>query len=291
MSRFRFGQHYIALHEGCHIPVPLPFVECDLSSFLGERAFVSSRQNLPAGIFRLLPAALPGVHEGAQYGGAGTLFVTGRSGSGNPYGDVEFTALNTNYTGRIKVCAEVNNVTAGADDYKHERVFITDARNLGGPLDAFKADALELADYSVLEARKDVDMNVANRGITVTGNAAFAAPENVTLAISNDITWNGAVRKTGDGTLALNGAARVASGATATLAVEKGCLRVGSTNALSGVSVTFADGAALLVDPAATSRRWARSIFRMRLSAGRSPWRSSCLRMASQITSTSPSAR
>ncbi|MBQ7235308.1 MAG: hypothetical protein IJS36_07865, partial [Kiritimatiellae bacterium] len=185
----------------------------------------------------------------AEVSGAGTLFVTGRSGSGNPYGDVEFTALNTNYTGRIKVCAEVNNVAASADDYKHERVFITDARNLGGPLDEFKADALELADYSVLEARNDVDMNVANRGITVTGNAAFAAPENVTLAISNVITWNGAVRKTGDGTLALNGAARVESGATATLAVEEGCLRVGSTNALSGVSVTFADGAALLVDP------------------------------------------
>ena len=188
----------------------------------------------------------------AEVSGAGTLFVTGRSGSGNPYGDVEFTALNTNYTGRIKVCAEVSNVAASADDYKHERVFVKDARNLGGPLDAFKADALELADYSVLEARNDVDMNVANRGITVTGNAAFAAPADVTLAISNDITWKGAVRKTGAGTLALNGAARVESGATATLAVEEGCLRVGSKDALSGVSVTFADGAALLVDPEAT---------------------------------------
>lgn len=188
----------------------------------------------------------------AEVSGSGTLFVTGRNGSGNPYGDIEFTALNTNYTGRIKVCAEVSNVAAGTDDYTHERVFVTDARNLGGPLDEFKADALELADYSVLEARKDVDMNVANRGITVTGNAAFAAPADVTLAISNDITWNGAARKTGAGTLALNGAARVASGATATLAVEAGCLSVGSKDALSGVSVTFADGAALLVDPAAT---------------------------------------
>ena len=56
----------------------------------------------------------------------------------------------------------------------------------------------------------------------------------------------------GAGTLALNGAAHVESGATATLAVEAGCLRVGSKDALSGVSVTFADGAALLVDPAAT---------------------------------------
>ena len=265
-TRFTFAGSCLALDSGstilpCTRDVTFPFLYlssnvtyplslASVPSYLRGRIYLRASSDSYPQRFQAYMKGLNTV--AAEVSGAGTLFVTGRSGSGNPYGDVEFTALNTNYTGRIKVCAEVNNVTAGADDYKHERVFITDARNLGGPLDAFKADALELADYSVLEARKDVDMNVANRGITVTGNAAFAAPENVTLAISNDITWNGAVRKTGDGTLALNGAARVASGATATLAVEKGCLRVGSTNALSGVSVTFADGAALLVDPAAT---------------------------------------
>jgi hypothetical protein len=188
----------------------------------------------------------------AEVSGSGTLYVMGRSGSGNPYGDIEFTALNTNYTGRIKVYANVNNVTPGTDSYTHERVFVTDARNLGGPLDAFRADALELTDYSVLEARNDVDFNVANRGVKVTGNAGFAAPENVTLAISNDITWDGTARKTGAGTLALDGAPRIASGATATLSVEQGFLQVRSTNAVNGVAVSFQDGAYLLVDPAVT---------------------------------------
>ena len=227
--------------------VTFPLSLANVPSYLRGRIYLRASSDSYPQRFQAYMRGLNTV--AAEVSGAGTLFVTGRSGSGNPYGDVEFTALNTNYTGRIKVCAEVNNVAASADDYKHERVFITDARNLGGPLDEFKADALELADYSVLEARNDVDMNVANRGITVTGNAAFAAPENVTLTISNVITWNGAVRKTGAGTLALNGAARVESGATATLAVEEGCLRVGSKDALSGVSVTFDDGAALLVDP------------------------------------------
>ena len=237
---------FLILRSNGSYPLSLP----GAGSYLRGKVYLCSSSDTYPQRFQAYMRGLNTV--AAEVSGAGTLFVTGRSGSSNPYGDVEFTALNTNYTGRIKVCAEVNNVTAGADDYKHERVYITDARNLGGPLDAFKADALELADYSVLEARNDVDMNVANRGITVTGNAAFAAPADVTLAISNDITWNGAVRKTGAGTLALNGAARVASGATATLAVEAGCLSVGSKDALSGVSVTFADGAALLVDPAAT---------------------------------------
>ena len=188
----------------------------------------------------------------AEVSGPGTLNVMGRSGSGNPYGDIEFTALNINFTGRIKVYANVNNVAAGPDDYKHERVFVTDARNLGGSLAEFRADALELADYSVLEARNDVDLNVANRGVKISGNAGMSAPENVTLKISNDITYDGTLRKTGAGVLALNGAARVAGGASAALSVSEGYVSIGSTNALNGVSTTFADGAYLLVDPAAT---------------------------------------
>ncbi|MBR4257403.1 MAG: hypothetical protein IKQ17_00060 [Kiritimatiellae bacterium] len=188
----------------------------------------------------------------AEVSGSGTLNIMGRSGSSNPYGDIEFTALNINFTGRIKVYANVNNVAAGPDDYKHERVFVTDARNLGGPLAEFRADALELADYSVLEARNDVDLNVANRGVKISGNAGMSAPENVTLKISNDITYDGTLRKTGAGVLALNGAARVAGGASAALSVSEGYVSVGSTNVLNGVSTTFADGAYLLVDPATT---------------------------------------
>ena len=49
----------------------------------------------------------------------------------------------------------------------------------------------------------------------------------------------------------MNGNAR-AGGETASLTVAEGFLRVGSTNALNGVTVSFADGARLIVDPAAT---------------------------------------
>ena len=188
----------------------------------------------------------------AEVSGPGVLFIYGRNGSGNPYGDIEFTAHNTNFTGRIKVYANVTSKAASAESYSHERLFVTDARNLGGPLEEFRADALELADYSVLEARNDVDLNVANRGVKITGNAGMAAPENATLTISNDITWNGALSKTGAGTLALGGKPLIVSGATASLAVNEGFLQALSTNAVNGVAVTFAEGAYLLVDPAAT---------------------------------------
>ena len=185
----------------------------------------------------------------AEVSGPGTLHIMGRSGSGNPYGDIEFTALNTNFAGRIKVYANVSNVAAGLDDYRHERIFVTDARNLGGPLAEFDADSLELTDYSVLEVRNDVDLNVANRGITITGNGCFAVPENVTLAVSNDLTYNGTLTKKGAGVLALNSAALAGSGAA--LSVSEGYVRVGATNALNGVAVMFAEGSYLLVDPAA----------------------------------------
>ena len=192
----------------------------------------------------------------AEIRGNGSIWVTGRYSSSNPYGDIEFAAANTNFTGKVKVCAvgprETATTAPSSDDYAHERVFVTDARNLGGPLDAFRADALELADYSVLEARNDVDMNVANRGVKVSGNAGFAAPEGVTLALSNDITWNGAARKTGAGTLAIGGDPLIASGATAALTVEEGFLKVLNTNAVNGVTVSFEDGAYLLVDPEQT---------------------------------------
>ena len=191
----------------------------------------------------------------AEVSGGGTIHVLSRQSSSRPYGDMEFTGLNTNFTGKIRVCAESTddaNTIPTAENLRHERLFVTDARNLGGPLNAFRADALELADYSVLEARNDVDFNVANRGVKVSGNAGFAAPENVTLAISNDITWNGTARKTGVGTLALGGAPRIDAGATAVLSVEQGLLKVRSTYAVNGVSVSFEDGAYLLVDPAAT---------------------------------------
>lgn len=187
----------------------------------------------------------------ADMNGPGTLFVTGRQGSGKPFGDIEFTALNTNFTGRIKVFANVTHKPNGPEANAHERVFLTDARNLGGPLAEFKADALELADYSELVPRNDVDLNVVNRGITITSNGCFTVQGNVTLTVSNDITYNGTLRKTGAGLLMLNSAARVADGAPAALAVDGGLVGVGVTNALSGVAVTFADGARLLVDPAA----------------------------------------
>ncbi|MBR4612319.1 MAG: hypothetical protein IKO40_06335, partial [Kiritimatiellae bacterium] len=50
----------------------------------------------------------------------------------------------------------------------------------------------------------------------------------------------------------IGGKPRIASGATAALAVEEGCLAVRATNAVDGVTVSFEDGAYLLVDPAAT---------------------------------------
>ena len=187
----------------------------------------------------------------AEVSGPGTMHVTGRASSSKPYGDIELTALNTNFTGRIWVHVVQGNKPNGEDEWAHERVFVTDARNLGGPLAAFKADALELADYTVLQPRNDVDLNVANRGVTITGNACFTVPEGVTLTVSNDITYNGALKKKGPGVLALNGNART-GGETASLAVAEGFLRVGSTNALNGVTVSFADGARLIVDPAAT---------------------------------------
>ena len=74
------------------------------------------------------------------------------------------------------------------------------------------------------------------------------------MTLGNSVSYGNAatLAKTGAGTLAL-GALPLNRGATAgVLTIGEGCVKVLSTNALNGVSTTFANGAYLLVDPAAT---------------------------------------
>ena len=236
------------LHLNAGTLVPLSFAK--VPSHLRGRVFVRSTT---AGAS---PAVFQAYGGGVNYvdaalAGSGTLRVNGRNGSSKKYGDVEFTADNSAFAGKIKLCADVTSLAPSAAGYEHERVFVTDGRNLGGPLADFAPDALELADHSVLEARNDVALDAANRGVTVSGNAGMAAPEGATLAVMNPVSFSsGAVlRKTGAGTLALGGGLLL-SGA-ASIVVEEGFLEALATNAVDGASVAFAPGAHLLVDAAA----------------------------------------
>lgn len=183
--------------------------------------------------------------------GAGRLTIFNNSStSASQCGTILFAAANTNFTGRIRL-------SAGAKDgvYSPNTLLVTDGRQLGAELDAFTYDALELNHGSVLAATNDVSLSAANRGLFVgatnsVGTAGeIRVSDGATLAIGNAITFSdgATLAKTGAGTLALGGGMSL-RGSSASLAVEEGFVEALATNALDGVSTTFADGAFLLVD-------------------------------------------
>ena len=118
------------------------------------------------------------------------------------------------------------------------------ANNVGGPLDAFTADALVIRRYSTLEVTNDVVFATANRGLTVE-NALIKVSADATFTFANDITYAGPLVKSGAGRLVLGGSAL---GSKKTLTVAEGTLAVSTDTALDGVAVTFTGGA-LAVDP------------------------------------------
>lgn len=190
--------------------------------------------------------------------GAGRLTVFNNSStSAAKSGTILFAADNKAFTGRIRL-------SAGAKDgvYSPNTLLVTAGDQLGGDLNSFTYDALELRFGSILAATNDVTLSAANRGVYVNSvGAADAAgvmdvADGATLALESAVvTFADGVTlaKIGSGTLALGGSvSNENASATGTLAVRAGYLQALSTNAVNGVAVTFADGAYLLVDPATT---------------------------------------
>ena len=177
--------------------------------------------------------------------GAGRLTIFNNSAtSASQCGTIVFTAANTNFTGRIRLSASAKDGV-----YSPNTLLVTDGRQLGGPLDSFTYDALDLKFGSILAATNDVTLATANRGLFIDGSGVVDVADGATLVIGNTVTFaDGAtLDKTGAGTLALGGGMAL-QGASASLAVRAGCVEALCTNALDGVSTTFADGAYLLVD-------------------------------------------
>ena len=149
---------------------------------------------------------------------------------------------NSNFFGKIRI---QSNTYTNDLFTKGQTLVLKAANNVGGPLDAFAADALEIRYFSTLEVTNDVVFATANRGLKVA-NAQIKVGAGATFAFANDITYAGPLVKVGAGRLVLGGEAK---GTAKTLTVTEGTLAVSTDTALDGVDVTFAGGA-LAVDPA-----------------------------------------
>lgn len=176
-------------------------------------------------------------------------------------GYCELAGLNTNFTGRIKTYSPYTG-SCGSVPVPSKDVmltlYVTDGRNLGGPLDVFAYDALTLSGWSKLAATNSIALNQTNRGVFVDGNGQVEIVEDATMALMNPLTLNGSLLKRGAGTLALGGELRFGDGEATTvpatdenvIEVSEGWVKPLATNSFDGAALVFGTGAGLRLDVA-----------------------------------------
>ena len=199
----------------------------------------------------------------SEVSGGGDLRLQTIKTSGNfanHCGYHEFTALNTNFMGKVKVTTETDTSGAGYTTpnwIEHVRLFVSDERNLGGARDSFAWDALYLDQYSDIYALNNVTFTDGwNRGIAIGNIGRINVPSNLTMSIWRPLNVNGNLVKEGNGTLALGGTLTFggsAQSATPTvganlLTVAGGRIKPLAKNAFDGLAITFTNNAALCVD-------------------------------------------
>lgn len=178
--------------------------------------------------------------------GAGRLTVFNNASSSKPDATVVFSGVSTNFHGRIRMSA------GEKDGYTvPNTLLVEDGRGLGGDLDEFTFDALELRAGSLVMVTNDVSFTARNRGLYVGDSGFMDVAEGATFEVGGTVSFGdgAALTKTGGGVLALGGGTRLAEGASsASFAVSEGFIQPMATNALGGAALSFGAEAALLVD-------------------------------------------
>ena len=179
--------------------------------------------------------------------GPGVLRFIANASGGKPAGTIVLSRASDKFYGRIEVSATSWDGTKLSSTV-NECVMVSDARQLGGALDAFAADALKLENWGTLEATDDVDFSTANRGVTVGNYGQVRVASGKTLTVGNTVTYAaaGELHKAGTGTLAFGAAADAGTGAR--LVVDAGAVQANVAAAFAGVDLSFANGTALIVD-------------------------------------------
>lgn len=146
--------------------------------------------------------------------------------------------------------------TVGKDETYARGVSISTASALGGVPDQFLADALKLSQFNGLVATETLTLETVNRGITLDPDAFFQVAADKVLTIREPIVSVGGFFKRGLGALALDSTVTFGADGTASpdgtnnrLLVKEGALRCVSTTATKDLSIVFATGSGLEIDP------------------------------------------
>ena len=178
------------------------------------------------------------------------------------YGTISMPHVNTNFHGRLLLSQVAVNAGDPISPYRL-KTYIWDARNLGGAYTTSNDTycAITLKNNPSIVVTNNVTFSEPTRGMLIEAGGQFNIGNGKTMRMENQITFAGALDKTGLGTLDLAGAARFIDGATSTapsagtnvLTVSQGALRISSAEAADGLAISFAEGTRLVI-PAASEK-------------------------------------
>ncbi len=182
-------------------------------------------------------------------GNGGLSFSTHISelGAGSPTFQLDGT--NSSFSGRIRV-------TNASAPTKLTTLKIADGRNLGGTMNTFTYNGIELRAGSRLESTDSVELAETTRGFYVYGMGRIRIPNALhEMKVRASLTMEGTLVKEGPGTLALGGEtclftseqSAVPIDGTNVLEVAGGRIKALSKNAFNGLAVKFAEGTGLEV--------------------------------------------
>lgn len=175
--------------------------------------------------------------------GSARLVLGGVTGTSSASGNYDFGKGLTNFLGTVCVTQKNNTATYSSNV---QMIDLKSGYSLGAALEEFRAEALTLSAYSVVNVTEDVELPTGlNRGLSVVGDGRINVNSGKTFSLGWPLTIDGTLYKSSSGTLVL-GANRsgVGEGGGA-IVVTNGTLAVAAVDAVNGFTVSFAPGTSL----------------------------------------------
>lgn len=179
--------------------------------------------------------------------GNADIWVGRKTGTGAPQASTEFSGTNLNFRGTFYISQNLD----ATYDNKFQTLYVSDERNLGGRLDDFTFNALNVEKLSRIRTRESFELTADyNRGILM-GDARFYADEGKTIGIRAVLTQKGTIYKEGPGTLDMGGTVKFYNSTAKQpqddvvvgkndFVVTGGVLRVSAAHAVDGLNLAFA---------------------------------------------------
>ncbi len=186
----------------------------------------------------------------ANLSGSGSLKLVGAGVDGGivggyPLGSPQLYGDNSAYHGKMYVTYSDNNRT----EHNGTPFGFNSAAALGGALDTFQYDSLELDRYSMMCPAESMTFSTENRGIYGSGPFGFDVTNGVTFRVGVPVRMDDDMFKHGGGDLLLGGAISFGEDSSKTCYVREGGIGALADTAVAGLDIVFSNATKIVVSP------------------------------------------